>query len=109
VSKLKPVHAGWTVEFYNHMSTSKGKGIIDSGWKSAGIFDALELGSSKMPSIDPFQDIDPMLSNDVDQSDDNHLLAICDVTVEEFEALCGSKIQESDDDTDSEWEEEADN
>ena len=25
-----------------------------------------------MPSIDPFQDIDPMLSNDVDQSDDNH-------------------------------------
>ena len=31
-----------------------------------------------------------------------------DVIVEEFEALCGSKIQESDDDTDSEWE-EADN
>ena len=60
-----------------------------------------------MPSIDPFQDIDPMLSN-VEQSDDSHLLAICDVTIEEFEALCGSKIQESDDDTDSEWE-EADN
>ena len=108
LSKLKPVHAGWIAEFYNHMSTPKGKEIIDSGWKSAGIFDALELGSSKMPSIDPFQDIDPMLSNDVDQSDDSHLLAICDVTVEEFEALCGSRIQESDDDTDSEWE-EADN
>ena len=49
-----------------------------------------------------------MLSNDVEQSDDSHLLAICDFTVEEIEALCGSKIQESDDDTDSEWE-EADN
>ena len=61
-----------------------------------------------MPSIDPFQDIDPMLSNDVEQSNDSHLLEICDVKAEEFEALCGSKIQESDDDTDSEWE-EADN
>ena len=30
---------------------------------------------------------------------------MCDVTDEEFEALCGSKIQESDDDTDSESEE----
>ena len=30
---------------------------------------------------------------------------LCDVTVEEFEALCWSKIQESDDNTDSEWEE----
>ena len=96
------------MEFYNHMSTPKGKEIIDSGWKSTAIFDALELGSSKMPSIDPFQDIHPILSNDVEQSDDSYLLANCDVTVEEFEALCGSKIQESDDNTDSEWE-EADN
>ena len=88
------------MEFYNHMSTPKGKEVIDSGWKSAGIFDAFELGLSKMPSIDPFQDIDPMLSNDVEQSDDSHLLAICDVAVEEFEALCGSKIQESDGDID---------
>ena len=44
----------------------------------------------------------------VKQSDDSHLLTICDVTVDEFEALCGSKIQESDDNTDLEWE-EADN
>ena len=88
------------------MSTSKRKEIIDSGWKSAGIFDALQLGSSKMPSIDPFQNIDPILSNNIEKSDDSHLLAICDVTAEEFEALCGSKIEESDDDdTDSEWEE----
>ena len=43
--------------------------------------------------------------------DNSHLLAVCDVTVEEFELLCGSKIQryigedgETDDETDSEWE-----
>ena len=29
---------------------------------------------------------------------------MCDITAEEFEALCGSKVQESDDDTDSEAE-----
>ena len=64
-TKPKSVHAGCIVEFCNHMSTLKDKEIIDSGWKSAGICDALELGSSKMPSIDLFQDVDPMLSNDV--------------------------------------------
>ena len=80
------------MEFYNHMTTSKWKKIIDNGWKAAGISDALELGSSKMPSIDPFHDIDPIVSDDIEQFDDCHLLVICDVTVEKFELLCGSKI-----------------
>ena len=94
------------------MTTTKGKDIIDGGWKAPGIFDAIKLGSEKMPSIDPFRDIDPMLGDDDRQADDNsHLLAVCDVTVEDFELLCGSKIQryiaedrETDDETDSEWE-----
>ena len=62
LTKLKPIHAGWLVEFYNHMTTSKGKEIIDNGWKAAGISNVLELGSSKMPSIDPFNNIDPIVS-----------------------------------------------
>ena len=53
LTKLKPVYASWIVEFFNHMSTLKGKEIIGSGWKSAGIFDTLELGSIKVSSIDP--------------------------------------------------------
>ena len=77
------------------MSTPKGKDTTDSGWKSTGIFDALELGSSKMPSIDPFQDIDTMVSNDVDQSDDSNLLAICDVTAEEFDEDIAEDIAEA--------------
>ena len=39
LTKLKTVHAGWLVEFYNHMPTSKGKEILDNGWKAAGISD----------------------------------------------------------------------
>ena len=62
LSKIKPIHAGWLVEFYNHMTTSKGKEIIDSGWKAAGISDAVKLDSSKLPPIDPFHDIDQCLA-----------------------------------------------
>ena len=38
------------MEFYRYISIPEGKEITDSGWKSAGIFDALELGSRKTPS-----------------------------------------------------------
>ena len=37
------------------------------------------------------------------ESDDSHLIAICDNTAKEFEALCGRKIEKSDVDTDTEW------
>ena len=107
LTRLKPIHAAWLVEFYNHMTTSKGKEIIDGGWKASGISDASKLGSQKLPYIDPFHEIDPMLGDNADQAadDNSHLLPVCDVTVEEFELLCGGKIQreltdyETDDDS----------
>ena len=110
LTKLKLIHAGWLVDFYNHMSTSKGKEIIESGWKAAGIYDAIKVGSENMPPIDPLKDIDPLLNENSEPNDNQHLLPVCDITVEEFELLCGYKIQrddlESDEDSDSEWEEE---
>ena len=39
---------------------------------AAGISDALQLGSSKMPLIDTLHDIDPMLCDDIEQPDDCH-------------------------------------
>ena len=92
------------------MTTSKGKETINSGWKAAGIYEAVKLGSSKLPPIDPFHDIDPMLGNE-SESSSHHLLALCDVTAEEFELLCGKKPGPENDNavtdgkTDSEWEE----
>ena len=77
----KPIHAGWLVEFYNHMTTSKGKEIINSGWKAAGISDAVKLDSSKLPPTDPLHDIDVMLG-DESESSNRHLLALCDVPAE---------------------------
>ena len=48
---------------------------------------------------------------DNSESIDRHLLALCDVTTEEFELLCDKKLGPENDDavtddrTDSEWEE----
>ena len=66
--------------------------------------------TSKLPPIASFHDIDPMLG-DESESSHRHLLALCDVTAEEFQLLCGKKLEPENDDavtydkTDSEWEE----
>ena len=53
LSLLKPLHAGWLVDFYNHMTSGAAKKIIDSGWASSGIEDAINMGMDSLPSIDP--------------------------------------------------------
>ena len=63
LSVLKPLHAKWLLELYNHMSTNEGKEIVANGWKKAGIFDAIKLGSSGFPSLDPFADICPLIES----------------------------------------------
>ena len=101
LSKMKPLHAGWIVDFYNLMITAQGKEIIDSGWKAAGIADAF-------PPIDPFNDIDPILEGKPDIGN-QHLLPIADISPKEFELLCGRRVDviaEDSSNEDLEWEEE---
>ena len=54
---LTCIHATWVVDFYNHMTTEKGRDVIESGWQAAGITDALIKGSKDLTSIDPFEHI----------------------------------------------------
>ena len=61
LSILKPFHAEWLVDFYSHMTTTAGRNIILSGWKSAGIMEALQAGTDGLESLDPFHDIDPLI------------------------------------------------
>ena len=63
LSVLKPLHAKWLISFYDYMSTVKGKDVIANGWKRSGIFDAIRLGSSQLPPLDPFNDICPMFGS----------------------------------------------
>ena len=62
LSTLKPLHAGWMVDFYMEMTTLNGMEIIEIGWKTSRIQDTIKLGSKGLPPIDPFEDIDPLIN-----------------------------------------------
>ena len=63
LSVLKPLHAKWLVELYNHMSTDEGNEIVANGWKKVGIFDPIKFALSGL-RISPFmwkpEFIDPL-------------------------------------------------
>ena len=59
------------------MSTDEGKEIVANGWKKAGIFDAIKVGSSREPDGDPDDCSEPELDDDgnaFDAFDDGLLL-----------------------------------
>ena len=60
LSLLKPCHAEWMVECYNHMTTAVAQNVIQSGWKAAGITEALQVAVKGLGLVDPFQEIDPL-------------------------------------------------
>jgi len=70
LSIMKPLHAGWLVEFYNFMTSSEGKKYIETGWRTSGITDAISMGKENLPPIDPFNDLDPLLPS-IEESEEN--------------------------------------
>ena len=60
VSVLKPLHASWLMEAYNHLTSSAVREIIANGWKSAGITEAVSKGIEGLEKLDPFHSIDPL-------------------------------------------------
>ena len=85
------------------MSTDERKEIVASGWKKAGIFDAIKLGSKSLPSLNPFADICPLIKSL--QLHEN--LSLLTLFPEKFDCF-HEKIQESEDDSNSEWEPDGD-
>ena len=64
ITTLKPLHAKWLVEFYNHITSGEKREIITRGFERAGITHALELGSNNLPELDPFAEFSPLVNND---------------------------------------------
>ena len=60
LSTLKPLHAQWVVDLYNYLTSEKGQEVIANGWRSAGITEAISVGSQGLPSLDPFHHVDPL-------------------------------------------------
>ena len=56
LTALKPLHVAWLVELCNEMIKSESKEVIMSGWKAAGIIEAIGKGSTQLESLDPFSD-----------------------------------------------------
>ena len=53
LSRLKPLHVSWVLEFYNKI-------VIPNGWKAAGITDDIRNGSSSPAPFDPFSATDSL-------------------------------------------------
>ena len=68
LTTMKPLHAKWIVDYYNYITSEAGTDVIVKGWKVAGIYDAIKMGKSNLPSIDPFNEIAPLAvpSNETD-------------------------------------------
>ena len=81
---LKALHAGWLVDLYNHMTSDKGSDIIKSGWRAAGITDAINLGLVNLASIEPFEEIDPMVDSSVSifDRDNQQVTAVANLTAD---------------------------
>ena len=65
------------------MTTSQGKEVIMSGWKASGIIEAIKKRSARLQSLDPFIDLDSLLTespnieecSDISELDEDQILA----------------------------------
>ena len=67
LSIVKPLHAKWFIEMYNHMANEEGRKVCLKGWQVAGIQGAVEKGSAGLPNLDPFKEIDPITESLIDR------------------------------------------
>ena len=78
------------------MTKSEGKEVIMSGWKVAGIIEAIEKGSTQLESLDPFSDFYPLLTQTT--NDETSLANLDEDEREAFTNPYTEDDEESDDD-----------
>ena len=98
LTTLKPVYAKGLVDFYNHMTTPEGEQVISTGWSAAGITNALKNGEACFEPLDPFADIDPLVSQPSVEQDDGNMLQIKEGLIQHLPS------ENEKDSCDSEWE-----
>ena len=78
------------------MTKYEGKEVIMSGWKVAGIIEAIEKGSTQLESLDPFSDFYPLLTQTT--NDETSLANLDEDEREAFTNPYTEDDEESDDD-----------
>ena len=76
LTTLKLIYMKWLVKFYNHITTPEGEQVISSGWCAGGITNALKNSDTCLEPLDPFADIDPIVSEPSVEQDDSNMLQI---------------------------------
>ena len=91
---------------YNHMNSPEGKEVSTSGCKKSGIFHAIMMGSSKLPTIDPFDDICSLM----EVIPERETLSLTSLLPKELESYKRSLTEDENDiaSDDSEWEVDVD-
>ena len=80
------------------MATPKGEQVISSGWNSAGITIALNNGETCLEPLDPFADINPLVTESSIKQDDSNILQIDKGLIQHLSS------EDEKDSCDSEWE-----
>ena len=83
------------MSFYNYISSPEGKTVIASGWKKLGIFDAVEMGLSK---LDLFNDICQLMEIILPKETSS----LTSLFSHEFK-LCRTKVADDTDEDESKW------
>ena len=101
LSILKPLQAGWIIKLYDEMTSLHGKNVILKGWEKAGINDGIKIGTAGLPSLDPFDEVDPIVRGRK-KILDYELMAALSIFKDRLVEGC-TTVQGKDGD-DSEWE-----
>jgi len=83
------------------MTSSLGKEVILKGWERAGITDRIKMGSAKLPTPDPFHELNPL-----DRNEEQYDIGEAIINNKDQLADGLTHCTENSDDSDSEWEEE---
>ena len=96
---MKPLHATWLIFFYDYISSPESKAVIASGRKNLDIFDPVEMGLSKLPILDPFNDICSLM----EVITPKETLSLTFLFPQELESY-KTKIEDETDEDELEWE-----
>ena len=62
LTTFKPLHVAWIMEFYDLMTSDEAKSVTKNGQNASGITGVIESGLANLPSINPFANIDPLIT-----------------------------------------------
>ena len=100
-SNLKPLQASWIIKLYGKMTPLRGKKVISNGLEKPGFNDGIKMGTAWLPSVDLFDEVDPIVRGRKEILDYN-LMAALSINKDCLAEGCTTVQREHGDD--SEWE-----